>query len=141
MKIEAGKFYASRDNRRVRIYATDGMSERPIHGAVLFNNGWIVCSWARKGTFARDESERCPDDIISEWIDRLEMDWSALPRWAKWIAMDECRDWAWFADKPRSESREWYSGGKCGVMPVEYAPKWSGDWKDSLTAVPKRALE
>lgn len=48
--IDINKQYTTRDGRKVRIYAVDGGSEFPIHGAILNdNNDWEIGSWTDKG--------------------------------------------------------------------------------------------
>lgn len=66
MKIEVGKFYKTRDGRKVRIYALDGYSDKtPIHGAVLKSIGWVFEEWHQGGTF--NSSGNSYSDIVSEW--------------------------------------------------------------------------
>ena len=48
-KIELGKTYRTRNGREVRIYAVDGGGSFPIHGAVLFPEGWLEETWTPDG--------------------------------------------------------------------------------------------
>jgi len=41
----------TRDGKKVRIYATNGQSARPIHGATLDEEGWRSHSWLPDGAF------------------------------------------------------------------------------------------
>ena len=51
-KIEVGKFYKTTSGREVRIYAVDGGSKRPVHGAYLESGKkWVIASWALDGAF------------------------------------------------------------------------------------------
>lgn len=50
MKIEVGKKYKTRSGDPVRIYATDGLGDYPVHGA-FFEGGWKQLSWTAKGVF------------------------------------------------------------------------------------------
>jgi hypothetical protein len=43
------KQYRTRDGRKVRIYAVDGSSNLPIHGAIKFDNGWKSSCWNPNG--------------------------------------------------------------------------------------------
>jgi hypothetical protein len=129
MKIEVGKFYRTRDGRKARIYAVDGREGSNIHGAVLNEIGWITSTWAITGQWIAAESDR---DLISEWIDKPEVDWSVMPKWAEWVAMDEDGKWIWFLGEPRKGAANWCCYGVYGEIPHTYAPKWDGDWKDSL---------
>ena len=53
--IDINKKYRTRDGREVRIYATDGMDNQSIHGAVKNNNGWILHAWYSDGVHARSD--------------------------------------------------------------------------------------
>jgi hypothetical protein len=84
MKIEAGKFYRTRDGSKARIYATDGQcgSASEIHGAILLQNGWAIRYWDHLG---------CHDDdkisLISEWSEPKLRPWTPdevpLGAWAR----------------------------------------------------------
>lgn len=65
MKIEVGKFYKTRDGHKVRIYAIDGYSRFPIHGAKLFGGDWIQTKWEPDGFW--NSNTESVDDIVSEW--------------------------------------------------------------------------
>lgn len=49
MTISMDKQYRTRDGREVRIYAVDGSSNLPIHGAIKFDNGWKSSCWNPDG--------------------------------------------------------------------------------------------
>lgn len=66
MKIEVGKTYRTRDGRKVRIYAVDGDSGRPIHGATYSHGEWYAACWTNDGRFYANE---CAEDIIGEWTE------------------------------------------------------------------------
>lgn len=51
MAIELGKQYRTRDGREVRIYATDGMGECPVHGAIRFDGSWEANTWTARGFY------------------------------------------------------------------------------------------
>jgi hypothetical protein len=73
------------------------------------------------------------------------VDWSVIPEWFNWIAMDE--DGRWFAYHIIPEIAVMYKVGEgywknfdgfwFTESPPEYAPKFNGDWKDSLVERPK----
>ena len=77
------------------------------------------------------------------------MDWTALPKWANWIACDESGIWWWYSKRAQVSNKAWtfepdatlgtgrsYEGCYGAIIPPAYAPKWRGDWRESLTAVP-----
>ena len=141
MKIEVGKFYRTRDGRKARIYALDGTDEYPIHGAILYLNGeWGSYVWNNAGCYLPTQPH--PSDLVSEWIDKPEVDWSAMPRWAEWVAMDKDGEWTFFSAKPSMDIGCWWSDGDVTYLaeiPPSYAPKWDGDWRDSLVRRPEEA--
>ena len=47
--ISMDKKYRTRDGHEVRIYAVDGISPSPIHGAFLTIDGWATCNWTKTG--------------------------------------------------------------------------------------------
>ena len=47
--ISKDKTYRTRDGREVRIYATDGGGEYPVHGSVKTNDGWRPRTWVSNG--------------------------------------------------------------------------------------------
>jgi hypothetical protein len=61
--IDITKKYRTRDGREVRIYATDGGGNRPVHGAVINHGEWFMCHWSAKGK-AFPDHERRSDDLI-----------------------------------------------------------------------------
>lgn len=68
MKIEVGKFYKTRDGRKVRIYAMDAGGNYPVHGAILDSDGtWFMENWYGEGLFLKSHEEECHNDIVSEW--------------------------------------------------------------------------
>ena len=47
--IDINKTYRTMDGREVRIYATDGVGDYPIHGAMLCDKGWHGEYWTAQG--------------------------------------------------------------------------------------------
>jgi len=60
--IDKSKTYTTRDGREVRIYATDGQDEWPIHGATLKSFGWSSECWTRDGSSLTNQPHA--DDLI-----------------------------------------------------------------------------
>jgi hypothetical protein len=60
--IDINKKYRTRDGREVRIYATDGQDEWPIHGATLKSFGWSSECWTRDGSSLTNQPHA--DDLI-----------------------------------------------------------------------------
>lgn len=49
--IDKSKTYRTRDGREVRIYATDGVGRKSVHGAYFDSavNGWVSLAWTQFG--------------------------------------------------------------------------------------------
>jgi len=75
--------------------------------------------------------------IASEWIDKPVIDWSAMPAWAKFVAMDNGGDWWWYKKEPVIGENTWTSESEdYDEIPKDYVPKWDGDWRNSLIERP-----
>ena len=55
-KIEVGKSYKTRNGRQVRIYAIDGSTDKPVHGAILSGGEWSCQTWGVQGQFIEGET-------------------------------------------------------------------------------------
>lgn len=51
LKIEVGKRYRTFSGKEVRVYATDGEGDFPVHGALLERIGWEVQTWTIQGCY------------------------------------------------------------------------------------------
>jgi len=73
------------------------------------------------------------------------VDWSVMPAWAKWVAMDEDGHWCWFSERPSfvEGGVRWFlnshkvSSRDFGLLPYDYLPTYTGDWKNSLVGRPE----
>lgn len=66
MKIEAGKFYTTREGRRARIYAIDSGGDFPVHGAIFDDGHWLLPDgWKLSGRYYGEDSES-QEDLVSE---------------------------------------------------------------------------
>lgn len=68
--IDKSKQYRTKDGREVRIYATDGYKDYPIHGAIM-DHGWCFHYWTEdgKGTTSRfDLIEVKPRHKRTVWL-------------------------------------------------------------------------
>jgi hypothetical protein len=130
LKFEVGKAYMTRDGRKA-VCLTTTLRE----GKIAFQiNGEVFISQTN-GMYYADESKSLID-IIGEWIDKPIVDWSLMPAWAKFVAMDNNGAWCWYTYKPSLKHVWCVIDGFFGKIPSEYAPKWEGDWKNSLIERP-----
>jgi hypothetical protein len=99
----------------------------------------VLFTLQMNGMYFTDKSES-PNDIISEWIDKPVIDWSLMPAWAKFVAMDNGGKWFLHTTQPLFFDDYGYwepkLDGIANLIPAEYAPKWDGDWKESLIERP-----
>jgi len=54
--IDINKKYRTRDGLEVRIYATDGWSASPIHGAIKVEGEWRFSCWSTSGIHHQDRA-------------------------------------------------------------------------------------
>lgn len=139
LKIEVGKFYRTRDNKKARIYATDAGREFAVHGAVYCENinAWVPRRWHISGR--EYPQEEFNFDLIWEWEEPVTLDFdpTCLPAWANWIAMEESKYWYFFQNKPKVSAYFWNCDpDDYGLIPPDFAPKnFKLDWKSSLFSV------
>jgi hypothetical protein len=131
LKIEIGKFYKTRDGRKVRIYHVD---KQYIHGAVYIEREetWGVRCWSDSGQITPSGNlNGC--DIVEEWKEKPVFNYPPLP-WMKFAAQDRDGRWFFYEKQPSlsSDFRSFSNGGHYLLIPVEFYPAYSGDWKDSL---------
>jgi len=127
LTITPGKHYKTRDGSQARIYADDGARPFTIHGAIMGDLGWEYASWDSSGLFQC--SRKSPQDIIAEWIDKPEVNWSVIPPSHKLVAMDESADWWSFEKAPAKGDSAWISfDSNFWEIHPELSPKWSGFW-------------
>lgn len=133
MKIEPNKFYRTRCDKKFFVVSVSKPGDQPV---VAWDREGYVYFCNSDGTFltSRDESDF---DIIAPWIDKPVVDWGKMPAWAKWVACSDLGNWSWFSAKPSMENGFVNLGsGYSGSIPPEYAPAWTGDWRESLVERP-----
>ena len=74
---------------------------------------------------------------------KLDFDFGCLPAWANWIAMDKNKSWYCYENKPISVYEDFHNAGYIGgyrqaMIASEIAPKFDGDWKDSLLKIVRK---
>lgn len=128
LNIQPGKFYRTRDGRKARVYVIDGSEPYPVHGAVFEIGSWDCRTWRLNGRYSNDNC-----DLIAEWIDKPEIDWSKMPEGTVAV-FNSCKSGHWFASTliPKLNDDYFYSGGKWIELYPQHRPNWSGDWRDSL---------
>jgi hypothetical protein len=130
--------YRTRDGRKAIVYAVDAPMDQPIFGVLTQSGGNYATTWNADGGYSCHANE-CSSDLIGRWVEPVTMDWTALPKWARWIACDSFGLWKYHSFQPNRYGTGWqcpepYSGN----IPLDESPKWRGNWRESLTAVPGR---
>lgn len=144
MKLEIGKEYMTRDGFKVKVYDITNNENYPVIAGVTKNNIVTPTSYTIDGVYVCGRSSSY--DIIGEWQEPLDFDWSCLPAWAnKYIAMDSDGAWFAFSNKPEKSTMRfiWENTGKsCEaiLIPKDYIPKnFKGTWENSLFKNPTHA--
>lgn len=141
LKLEIGKEYVTRSGLKVKVYdiAESGTfpviaGMFPVIAGVLKNNTIYPAAYTKKGRRLFIETDDY--DIVGEWQEPLDFDWSCLPKWAnRYIAMDSSGVWCFHEFKPTLKDGYWLSEpDSCFyTIPDEYAPKnFKGTWGNSL---------
>ena len=135
--ITAGKHYRLRNGYEFKCYSHSGNIYNKVHGAFRKNdNSWSVISLNQKGRYSSD-FDHCYD-IIEEWVNKPEVDWSLHAKWVKAISMQPNGEWWTYDSIPTKDKYCFFgkSGAYTAPIPLEYAPNWVGNWKDSLVIKP-----
>ena len=142
MKLEVGKYYKTRGGHKARVVCDDLKgSFRPILALVECGKVEHVLYSNTLGFVSDDENQY---DLVSEWIDKPEFDWSKAAAWHVAVAKAAISD-KWYAFDKIPEyrcSRACYAYVKgsildCGEqIPDQYAPVWEGGVRDSLIIRP-----
>lgn len=94
MKIE--ECTQTKDGSPIRIYATDGEANIPIHGAFWNGREWRLMGWSKEGKAFCLNSNK--DLAFHNWRD--DIPWEHLQNWIQWVAMDNDNVWKGFLDEP-----------------------------------------
>lgn len=136
MIIDPKRTYRTRDGRPVRLYAVDGETNSPIHGAIWYPDfGWGIDHWDKNGINMGPNELHCCDLIEVTLADELteQIPWEALRPEIQWVAMQRTGAWYGFrGDKPEIRDRYWcdYShnwvhiSDYCVTMPFVPADRW-----------------
>jgi len=132
LNFEVGKAYRTRDGRKAVCLTTTLSDDYPI-GIQIDGSLYRATS----DGYDYVTKSQSPKDIVGEWVEKPVIDWSTMPAWAKFVAMDSGGYWWWYNNKVTINNDYWeQESGYCGRIPSEYAPKWDGDWRNSLIERP-----
>ena len=139
MKIERDKYYRTREGKKARVICTDkDDGDYPVVCIIecleVFTS--TVIMYIKDGRFYYNKTSS--RDLVAEWVDEPEGSWDGYPAWAPWRAMDANGGWWCYVKEPLTQYEEgkWGSSFESLQIPDKYAPKYSGDWKDSLQKRP-----
>ena len=121
----------------VRIYATDGKGDYPVHGAVWNYSFcyWQIETWTEGGYILSSRPHGGPFNLdLSDW--KEEIPWEHLEDWINWVARNCSGQWSGFHDEPVfvSSISSWVG---CGAEPLIGVKMPEGP-KDAAQAIAKR---
>lgn len=131
LNFEVGKFYVNGNGKKWECLKTGLDNEYSI----ALTNGRIVKTFTKEGHLYMDEPNSTYN-IVGEWVEKPVVDWSVMPTWAKFVAMDRNSNWYWYDKKPTKDCFKWNNMCQAGIIPSSYAPKFNGDWTESLIERP-----
>lgn len=139
MKITLGE-WKTRDGRKAIVAAENPNALKSQRFA-----GWIegrVHAWCIDGAWSFEEGTKSNIDLISPWTEPVPWDWSTTPPWINWICKNsEGQWWATDVEAVVTQGTHWPKGTHHYIIPREYEPKWTGDWKLSKTQRPKEVAK
>jgi hypothetical protein len=106
--ISKDKTYRTRDGREVRIYATDGGSDYPVHGAILGRYGWQQFMWRANGKSYFDDFDDRPTDIAE-----------VKPRIKRTVWMNVCDDLDYWYVYSTKENADKFKDYRLACVKVE----------------------
>ena len=95
MRIEEATH--TQDGSPIRIYATDGEANVPIHGAFWNGREWRLMGWNRKGEACCLDSSKNLD--LHDWRD--DIPWECLEDWIQWVALGYNGNWVGCISEPQ----------------------------------------
>lgn len=132
MKITVGE-WKTRDGRKAIVAAING-SARSYTKCIGWVNG-SVFSWCLSGKWTGESNQDL--DLVAPWIDPVPWDWSTTPPWLNCLIQGPSGQWYLCeAGVYVCNDGILFKGAKSIPVPKEYAPKWSGDWRNSKTMRP-----
>lgn len=138
--LEVGKTYLTRDGRGVeilRLGLRDACGLTVVGIVDEVDGNQTAQQYLTSGRFNHN-GEDSIEDIVQE---KPDFDWSCLPPWINYIAVDEGGEWWCFSIEPApakhtswdTDKTDWHSG----KIPPAYAPTSTpSDWRQSLRVRP-----
>jgi len=135
-----GAYCADRNKNKIRVICTDRTSTEGTEYTVLgLNERGVACTYTPDGK-GTTGGYLCSQDLVGPWIDEIKWPWHLLPPWFNWCAFSVDGQ-AFTYDCTTKPVINIYStwNNHCPSIhiPKEYAPEFTGDWKQSLTERPK----
>jgi hypothetical protein len=159
MNIQLGKTYKNRQGEILTATTNPYVKDYPwrmVNGSQFYNvtnEGYFVSSESRSLLDIESEVEEVmiTEEQFIQWAKGkefltpdgqivtfarvykgLDFDWTVLPKWAQYIAMDSDGKWNWFVLEPTHDDCEWISMHMWGSIPTEHCPiNGFGTWKNN----------
>jgi len=140
--IYPGALCRMRNGRKARVLCTDRVPS--VHLPLNKVAGLAFLSpseegfgfWTIEGRWNYDGSIH-NYDLVGPWIEPVPWDWATTPPFLNYLWRQAyLRRWFLTRRQPIMGERCWLPKEACFAIPEDYAPNWTGDWKDSLTVRP-----
>lgn len=97
----------------------------------------MFVEWAHGKEFVTDEGKIVR---ILGIYSGLEFDWTCLPAWANYIALDKDGIWSWYESEPTPSEDFWMpASGGSGIIRQDFYPHNTfGTWKDNCHKKPSK---
>jgi len=141
LNIQPGRFYRTRDGEKAEVLKTGCRSAGGETVVVLIHvkNGKMAIRWYFDGGRYLNHSTS-GNDLIAEWSDKPEIDWSKMPERA--VAAMRGPTLRWYAATIQPQGLTDFGwtqsiGAEVWELYPQHVPKeWTGDWRDSLVIRP-----
>lgn len=143
-KMKPEEATQTKDGKPVRIYATDGGGEYPVHGAIWnyeFSQ-WVLLQWSLNGVFISRDGEKLPplDLDLTDWKD--EIPWECIKKEIKYVAKWKNGGWLGFRRMPTLsiEGTSWVCdlNSSCYSLSAVKMPEGPKDWTQALAKRPEK---
>jgi hypothetical protein len=146
MKLESGNTYQLAGSlAKVRILCDNRVDHRfgtycPYVGLITEADGnEVVAEFNNAGICLAPTQYAGLSIVVPEKIE--ELDWSVIPPWLNWFAVDGGGEQYFYAEKPEVSGCTWIpvgivNSGSSMEVPEEFKYNVNCDWKDTLTERP-----
>lgn len=137
--LVVGDYYRTEGGRKIRIIHTEeaiigliqddeGIGDTTLDDIIIYD-GLLAYEGGNIGALFIY-------NIVDVWYEDIKVDWSKMPAWINYLAMDRNRHWFGYNLEPNFEGGYWGDENEEYVIPEPYYPEYKGDPKHSLVTRP-----